>query len=55
MAKGQRLKPKQILTLLCQIDVVLTICGKNLAKACKEVVRLSKATIAGARCMAARP
>ncbi|QWD32838.1 hypothetical protein G6678_05060 [Polynucleobacter paneuropaeus] len=36
MAKGQRLKPEQILTLLRQIDV-LTTNGKTLAQACKEV------------------
>ena len=36
MAKGQRLKPEQIVTLLRQIDV-LTSNGKNLAQACKEV------------------
>jgi len=36
MAKGQRLKPDQIVTLLRQIDV-LTTNGKTLAQACKEV------------------
>jgi putative transposase len=36
MAKGQRLKPEQIVTLLHQIDV-LTTNGKTLAQACKEV------------------
>ena len=36
MAKGQRLKPEQIVTLLRQIDV-LTSNGKTLAQACKEV------------------
>ena len=36
MAKGQRLKPEQIVTLLRQIDVLATI-GKTLAQACKEV------------------
>jgi len=36
MAKGQRLKPEQIVTLLRQI-VVLTTSGKTLAQACKEV------------------
>jgi len=36
MAKGQRLKPKQIVTLLRQIDV-LTTNSKTLAQACKEV------------------
>ena len=36
MAKGQRLKPEQIVTLLCQIDV-FTNNGKTLAQACKEV------------------
>ena len=36
MAKGQRLKPEQIVTLLPQIDV-LTTNGKTLAQACKEV------------------
>ncbi|MBU3632014.1 IS3 family transposase [Polynucleobacter sp. AP-Feld-500C-C5] len=36
MAKGQRLKPEQIVTLLRQIDV-LTTNGKTLAQACKEV------------------
>ena len=36
MAKGKRLKPEQIVTLLRQIDV-LTTNGKNLAQAYKEV------------------
>jgi len=36
MAKGQRLKPEQIVTLLRQIDV-LTSNGKTPAQACKEV------------------
>jgi hypothetical protein len=36
MAKGQRLKPEQIVTLLRQIDV-LTTNGITLAQACKEV------------------
>ena len=36
MAKGQRLKPEQIVSLLRQIDV-LTTNGKTLALACKEV------------------
>ena len=36
MAKGQRLKPEQIVTLLRQIDF-LTTNGKTLAHACKEV------------------
>ena len=36
MAKGQRLKPEQIVTILRQIDV-LTTNGKTLAQACKEV------------------
>jgi hypothetical protein len=36
MAKGQRLKPEQIVTLLRQIDV-LTTNGEALAQACKEV------------------
>jgi len=36
MAKGQRLKPEKIVTLLRQIDV-LTSNGKTLAQACKEV------------------
>jgi hypothetical protein len=36
MAKSQRLKPKQIVILLRQIDV-LTTNGKTLAHACKEV------------------
>ncbi len=36
MAKGQRLKPEQIVTLLHQIDV-LTTNGKTLAQSCKEV------------------
>ena len=36
MAKGQRLKPEQIVTLLRQIDV-LTTNGKTPAQACKEV------------------
>jgi len=36
MAKGQRLKPEQIVTLLHHIDV-LTMNGKTLAQACKGV------------------
>ncbi len=36
MPKGQRLKPEQIVMLLRQIDV-LTVNGKSLAQACKEV------------------
>jgi hypothetical protein len=36
MAKGQRLKPKQIVTLLRQIDV-LTSNGKTLAQACMVI------------------
>ena len=36
MAKGQRLKPEQIVTLLRQSDVINTN-GKTLAQACKEV------------------
>ncbi len=36
MAKGQSLKPEQIVTLLRQIDI-LTPNGKTLAQACKEV------------------
>jgi putative transposase len=36
IAKGQRLKPEQIVTLLCQIDV-LTTNAKTLAQACNEV------------------
>ena len=36
MAKSQRLKPEQIVTLLRQIDV-LTAIGKTLAQACKDV------------------
>ena len=36
MAKSQRLKPEQIVTLLRQIDV-LTTNDKTLAQACKEV------------------
>jgi len=36
MAKGQRRKPEQIVTLLHQIDV-LTTNGKTLSQACKEV------------------
>ena len=36
MAKGQRLKPEKIVTLLRQINV-FTINGKTLAQACKEV------------------
>ena len=36
MPKGQRLIPKQIVTLLLQIDV-LSVNGKTLAQACKEV------------------
>ena len=34
MAKGQRLKPEQIVTLLRQIDV-LAKNGKTLSRACK--------------------
>ena len=42
MAKGQRLKPEQIVTsLLRQIDV-LTSNGKTLAQACKEVGTLEQ-------------
>jgi hypothetical protein len=36
MAKGRRLKPEQIVTLLRHIDV-LTTNGKTLAQACKEL------------------
>ena len=36
MAKGQRLKPEQIVTQLHQIDV-LTMKGKSLTQACKAV------------------
>jgi len=36
MAKGKRLRPEQIVTLLRQIDV-LTTDGKSLAQARKEV------------------
>ena len=36
MAKGQHLKPEQIITLLRQIDV-LTMNDQTLAQACKEV------------------
>jgi hypothetical protein len=36
IAKGHRLKPEQIVTLLRQIDVLITN-GKTLAQACKEV------------------
>ena len=36
MAKGQRLKPEKIVTLLRQINV-FTINGKTLAQVCKEV------------------
>ncbi len=36
MPKGRRLKPEQIVTLLCPIDV-LTVNGKTLAQACKKV------------------
>ena len=36
MAKGQRLKPEQIITLLRQINV-FTANGKTLVQACKEV------------------
>jgi putative transposase len=36
MAKGQRLKPEQIVTLLRQIDV-LTTNGKTLARTYKQV------------------
>ena len=36
IAKGQRLKPEQIVTLLRQIDI-LTTNDKTLAQACKEV------------------
>ena len=41
MPKGQRLKPEQIVTLLRQIDV-LTVNGKTLAQACKEVGNLAQ-------------
>ena len=37
MSKGQRFKPKQIVTLLCKIIVLITI-DKTLTKACKELV-----------------
>ena len=36
MAKGQRLKPELIVTVLSKFDV-LTTNGKTLAQACKEV------------------
>ena len=36
MAKGLRLKPEKIVTLLRPVDVLITN-GKTLAKACKEV------------------
>lgn len=36
MAKGQRLKPEQIVTLLRQI-YILTTNGKTPAQSCKEV------------------
>ncbi len=36
MPKSQRLNPEEIVTLLCQIDVLI-INGKTLAQACKEV------------------
>jgi type III secretion system FlhB-like substrate exporter len=36
IAKGQRLKAEQIVTLLRQIDVLITN-GKTLVQACKEV------------------
>ncbi|WP_255534344.1 hypothetical protein [Polynucleobacter hallstattensis] len=39
MAKGQRLKPEQIVTLLRQIDV-LTTNGKTLAQALQSSVSL---------------
>jgi hypothetical protein len=54
MAKGQRLKPEQIVTLLRQIDV-LTSNGKTLAQACKEVAQWGNAAIVGARSTAACP
>ena len=41
MAKGQRLKPEQIVTLLRQIDV-LTTNGKTLAQASKEAETVEK-------------
>ncbi len=36
MAKSQRFKPEQIVTLLRQIDI-LTANGKTLTQACREV------------------
>jgi hypothetical protein len=39
MAKGQRLKPAQIVTVLRQIDVLIAK-GKTPAQTCKEVVKL---------------
>jgi hypothetical protein len=41
MAKGQRLKPEQTITLLRQI-VALTTKGKTLTQACKEVGAVAK-------------
>jgi hypothetical protein len=52
VAKRQRLKPKQIVTLLRQIDV-LTTNRKTLAQACEEVETVEqKAITVGARSMA---
>jgi len=53
MAKGQRLKPEQIVTLLHQIDA-LTTNGKALAQApIKKWEWSSEATIVGTRSAAA--
>jgi putative transposase len=41
IAKGQGLKPEQIVTVLRQIDVLATN-GKTLAQACKEVVAVEQ-------------
>lgn len=41
MAKGQHLKPEQLITLLRQIDV-LTTNGKTLAQDCKEMVTVEQ-------------
>ena len=50
IAKGQRLKIKQIVTLLRQIDVLIAN-DKTLAQACKEASTV-RPTIVGARPMA---
>jgi hypothetical protein len=54
MAKGQRLKPEQTVTLLRQIDV-LTTNGKTLAQPLKKWERSSKAPTVGTRSTATCP